>query len=312
MRTCYRVMLGKGSIHATECFAGNFVGADYGITEDLSGTLPEEWRDFNADYIPIYLKNRPNKTKIAAGLACGMLWTVAKGFQNGDIVICPDGSGRYRVGEVSGPYQYAAGRILPHRRPVRWLPVVIDRSDMSEGLRNVTCAIGMLCNISRAGYADEVERLIGGASPPVLVAADPAVEDASAFAMESHLEDFLVANWSQTEFGKDYDIYEEEGEPVGKQYETDSGPLDILAISKDKKKLLVVELKKGRSSDVVVGQTLRYMWYVQDELAEDGQSVVGVIIALEDDQRIRRALRMTPFIQFYRYQISFRLVRGSA
>ena len=90
------------------------------------------------------------------------------------------------------------------------------------------------------------------------------------------------------------------------------GPVhhSVLAISKDKKQLLVVELKKGRASDVVVGQTLRYMGYVQEELAEEGQSVIGVIIALEDDPRIRRALRMTPTIEFFPYQISFKLVKG--
>jgi len=70
-----------------------------------------------------------------------------------------------------------------------------------------------------------------------------------------------------------------------------------------------VELKKGRASDVVVGQTLRYMGYVQEELAEEGQSVKGVIIALEDDQRIRRALAVVPSIVFYRYQISFKLMK---
>lgn len=110
--------------------------------------------------------------------------------------------------------------------------------------------------------------------------------------------------------GRDYDIYQENGELVGQQYQTDTGPLDILAISKDKKTLLVVELKKGRASDVVVGQALRYMGYVQDELAEEAQSVRGVIIALEDDQRIRRALTMVPSIDFYRYQVSFKLMRG--
>ena len=47
-----------------------------------------------------------------------------------------------------------------------------------------------------------------------------------------------------------------------------------------------------------------------EELAEESQTVVGVIIALEDDQRIRRALKMTPNIEFYRYQISFKLVRA--
>jgi restriction system protein len=53
---------------------------------------------------------------------------------------------------------------------------------------------------------------------------------------------------------------------------------------------------------------LRYMGYVQEELAEAGQSVAGVIIALEDDQKIRRALAMVPSITFYRYEIRFKLV----
>ena len=36
----------------------------------------------------------------------------------------------------------------------------------------------------------------------------------------------------------------------------------------------------------------------------------GIIIALEDDPKIRRALIMTPIIEFYRYQVSFKLVKG--
>jgi len=71
----------------------------------------------------------------------------------------------------------------------------------------------------------------------------------------------------------------------------------------------VVELKKGRASDKVVGQALRYMGYVQEELAEENQTVRGVIIALEDDTKIRRALKMTPNVEFYRYQVSFKLER---
>ncbi len=98
--------------------------------------------------------------------------------------------------------------------------------------------------------------------------------------MESHLEEFLVKNWAHTDLGKEYDIFEEDGERVGQQYLTDTGPLDILAVSKDRTVLLVVELKKGRASDLVVGQTLRYMGYVQEELAEPGQTVQGAIIAL--------------------------------
>jgi restriction system protein len=233
---------------------------------------------------------------------------VAKGIQQGDIVLCPDGSGRYQVGEVSGGYFYHPSGVLPHRRPVRWLNQTIDRTDMSEPLRNSTGSIGTVSNIT--GYRDELERLIGGSAVPTLISTDETVEDPAAFAMERHLEDFLVQNWSQTELGRDYDVYEEEGQKVGQQYPTDTGPLDVLAISKDKKRLLVVELKKGRASDVVVGQVLRYMGFVREELAEDSQTVHGVIIALQDDQRIRRALSMVPNIAFYRYQISFKLVKA--
>jgi restriction system protein len=74
--------------------------------------------------------------------------------------------------------------------------------------------------------------------------------------------------------------------------------------------LLVVELKRGRASDVVVGQIQRYMGYVKDELAEQGQQVKGVIIALEDDLKLRRALSVAQNIEFYRYQLSFKLVKG--
>ena len=71
-----------------------------------------------------------------------------------------------------------------------------------------------------------------------------------------------------------------------------------------------MELKKGRASDYVVGQIQRYMGYVLEELAEDGQEVCGVIIALEDDIRIRRALAVAKNIDFYRYQVSFKLFKN--
>lgn len=79
-------------------------------------------------------------------------------------------------------------------------------------------------------------------------------------------------------------------------------------MSKDKTRILVIELKRGRTSDVVVGQVLRYMGYVKEELAEEGQEVEGVIIGLEDDQKLRWAIGPVPSIRFYRYQVSFKLI----
>ncbi|MEA3349773.1 MAG: endonuclease NucS, partial [Chloroflexota bacterium] len=129
--------------------------------------------------------------------------------------------------------------------------------------------------------------------------------------LEKYLEDFLIRNWAQTALAKEYDVYEEDddedGKYTGQQYPTDTGRMDILAISKDKQTLLVIELKRGCASDAVVGQILRYMGYVKEELAKDDQSVKGIIIAMDDDQNIQRALAMVPEIEFYRYQVSFKL-----
>lgn len=300
-------MLGKKSIFANEAHAGNFIGADYGIEMDLTDHLPEDWRAFNREFIPIYLQNRPGKTKVAAGLACGALWTMSKGIQIGDIIISPNGSGSFLVGEVTEKYSYVSGTTLPHRRSVRWHPDLISRNDMSLALQNSVGSMGTVSRITK--FAQEIETLISGPVPPTLISTDETVEDPTVFALEKHLEDFLVHNWSQTELGKKYDIFEEEGELVGQQYPSDTGPIDILAVSKDKTELLVVELKRGRASDSVVGQIQRYMGYVLDELAEENQTVKGVIIAFDDDNRIKRALSVTKNIEFYRYRVDFKLFK---
>lgn len=310
-KSYYRVMLGRQSAHAAECFAGGFIGADFGIAQDLSGRLPDEWRQFNAAFIPVFMAGHPGKSKIAAGLACGALWTVAKGIRPGDVVLCPDGSGSYRVGVVEGEYRYAVGQVLPHRRAVNWLPVSIARGAMSETLRNSTGSIGTVSNVT--DHHQELEQFLSGVlalATPALLATDPVVEDPVAFAMEKHLEDFLVKNWAQTELAQQFKVVEEDGELVGQQYATDAGPIDILAVSKDGKRLLVVELKRGRASDVVVGQTLRYMGYVKEQIAEPHQTVEGAIIALDDDQKLRWALQAVPSISFYRYQVSFKLIKN--
>ncbi len=305
MKKYYRIMLGRKSAHAEEAYKGNFIGADFTIDQNLANHLPDNWRDFNKEFIPQFLKNNPDKSKIAAGLACGMLWTIAKKIQIGDIVLCPNGKGNYYVGEVTGGYEYHQEQVLPHRRSVRWFSELISREEMSEPLRNSIGSIGTLSDASK--HAKELDVLLSGSHPATIITTDETIEDPSVFALEKHLEDFLVQNWKVTDFGRRYDIYEEDGEMVGQQYPSDTGPIDILAVSKDKKELLVVELKKGRVSDIVIGQIQRYMGYVKEELVEENQVVRGVIIAFEDDIKIRRALSVTQNIDFYTYKIQFKL-----
>lgn len=308
MKKYYRIMLGSKSKHAEECYKGNFIGADYGIDEDLTNKLPDNWRKFNEQYIPVYLNINKGKTKVGAGLSCGQLWTISKGSQIGDIIICPDGFGFYYVGEITSDYYFKKGETLPHRRNVKWYNIKIERSTMSTELKNSTGSVGAVSNITK--YAKEIEFFIQGVNIPKIIATDESIEDPSAFAMEEHLEEFLIENWSQTELGLNYDIFTEDGEKIGQQYETEIGTIDILAVSKDKKTLLVIELKKGRASDVVVGQIQRYMGFVKEEILEPGQEVKGIIIALNEDKKIKYALSVTNNIEFYRYKIDFKLIKS--
>lgn len=289
---------------AQECFDGSFIGVDFGIYEDLSGKFPERWHDFNAKFIPVWLEQFPGKSKVAAGLSCGTLWTLGRGIEPGDVVVSPDGNGVIHFGTVEDGYYYAPDGPLPHRRHVRWSDRVASRSELSPALQSSMRSMLTISELST--HADEILAFVGGHPAPV-VAADPTIEDPSMFALEAHLESFLIENWDRTELGAHYDIFSDETGLIGRQYMSDTGPMDILAISKDKRELLVIELKRGRASDAVVGQIQRYMGYVQSDLAEADQRVRGVIIALDDDLRIRRALAVAPSIDFYRYRIDFAL-----
>lgn len=308
MTACYLVRLGRQGAFVDECVASGFIGVDFDIDEDLTGRLPDDWHAFNRAFIPVFLRNHPEKTKVAAGLACGMLWTVAKGVNEGDLILSPTGAGMYHVGHVTGAYHFVPGSDLPHRRSVAWRSELVARADMSSQLQRSTSTVATLANIT--GHLAEVESLVGGPRTPDLVATDPSVEDVVEFALEKHLEDFLVSNWDKTTLGSTFSIYRDsDGAVIGRQYPTDTGPIDILAVSNDNAQLLVVELKRGRASDTVVGQIQRYMGYIKGEVAEPQQTVRGVIIALDDDVRLRRALSVAPDIEFYRYKVNFQLTK---
>lgn len=66
MKSYYRIMLGKGSIYADEAYKGNFIGADWFPDIDLTGQLPDNWRDFNKVFIPKYIEKEFSTSKVAA------------------------------------------------------------------------------------------------------------------------------------------------------------------------------------------------------------------------------------------------------
>jgi hypothetical protein len=124
----------------------------------------------------------------------------------------------------------------------------------------------------------------------------------SSFILEKHLESYIEKFWKDTVFGNDYEIYEN-----GRQYSTETGPLDLLAQRKDKKEFLILELKRDKTSDVAVAQTLRYMGYIKKTLATNNETVKGCIIGTKEDKKLVNAISMVPDIDFYRYNLSFSL-----
>lgn len=135
---------------------------------------------------------------------------------------------------------------------------------------------------------------------------EPALSE-SGFAIEKHLEDFLVANWESTELGKLYELIEEDGEMVSQQYPTKAiGNIDLLVKEKKNGNYVVIELKKGQTSDDTVGQLTRYMGWVKKNKTSGGK-VKGIVIAGSQDERLKYALEMVPDTKFFLYRISFSL-----
>lgn len=308
MTRYYRVSLGKDGIYAEQARLQGWVGTGWMADRDLTGQFLAEWKDFNKKHIPFVIESGEVPTKVGAGLACGMTWTVCRGLALGDYVLSRTADKAYfQVGRVTGDYFYASGQPLPHRRAVQWLDKLISRADLGEEISH-RIAAGAVQDFT--GFEEILRPLIEGDGKPVVSVSSDEVENPFAFVMEKYLEEFLVDNWKHTELGKHFDIFEVDGELVGQQYMSDTGPIDILAISKDKKTLLVVELKRGKVSDNVVGQIQRYMGYVKEELLEPGQQVRGAIIGLDDDKRIQRALSVAAGIDFYKYEVNFKLHKG--
>lgn len=139
----------------------------------------------------------------------------------------------------------------------------------------------------------------------------PGDAESGSFRLERHLEDFIVANFDRVFAGK-YAYFQEDERGEGRQYPTDIGLIDILAREKATNAYVVIELKRDKSSDQAVGQTLRYMGWVKEHLCQAGEEVKGLIICQDADERLEYALSMTPNIIHKRYRVDFRLEEPAA
>lgn len=161
---------------------------------------------------------------------------------------------------------------------------------------------------------EETEGDAGGdADPPPIAqrAIGGASTKSSRFSLERHLHDYMCDNWDSLDLSQEWEIYARDGEPdIGYEYVTPVGRIDLLAKHKSESRWLVVELKREKSSDVVVGQVLRYMGWISRHLVEDGETVEGLVVATEGDPQLHYALDMIPSVTFKTYVVDFCLKDG--
>jgi hypothetical protein len=152
---------------------------------------------------------------------------------------------------------------------------------------------------SENGDGDQCSTTPGGTPPP---------DSEQRFGLEQHLQDFLFENWDKTELGKEWELYAEDGDAESAyEYPTDVGEIDLLAKHRRESRWLVVELKRGQTSDATVGQILRYIAWVRQHLAKPKQQVEGLIIAQSVDEKLRYAVSELPHVKVMEYRVSFDL-----
>jgi len=133
-------------------------------------------------------------------------------------------------------------------------------------------------------------------------------ESEQRFGLERHLHEFMRDNWDRLELGSEWALYQEPGdEEAGYEYPCDVGRIDLLAKHKNEPHWLVVELKRNQTSDQTVGQLLRYIGWVKQHLAVDGEEVYGLIICREADKSLHYALSTVPNVELRLYEVEFHL-----
>lgn len=118
------------------------------------------------------------------------------------------------------------------------------------------------------------------------------------FALEAHLRDFLAKNPERIESG--LKLYEANGRN-GIEFVIDDGRIDILAIDRDNR-FLVIELKLSRGRNKTIGQLLYYMGWVDKNLGNS--PCRGMIIANEISDDLLIAAQRVPGVSLCRYHLS--------
>ena len=131
-------------------------------------------------------------------------------------------------------------------------------------------------------------------------------EEAREFAYERDLQAFLARNLDIIEPGLELFTDEENEDVNGFEFPAGGRYIDILAKSKTND-LVVIELKVSKAYDRVVGQLMRYMAWIKENIAEDDQNVRGVIISKTISEDLVLATSMVQDVILFEYELNVTL-----
>jgi hypothetical protein len=155
--------------------------------------------------------------------------------------------------------------------------------------------------------ADDYNLIVGEPSLIQRINSTSDIESQNEFAMEMHLEEFIFQNWAKINWGSKLELFENE-EQNGRQFPAGTWSIDFLAKDKTNNDLVVIELKRGKTSDSTVGQLLRYIGWVKENVANKNQSVRGIIIAHETDEALKYAVKNLNYVEIKKYKVDFHLI----
>ncbi|HVC97799.1 MAG TPA: endonuclease NucS domain-containing protein [Pirellulales bacterium] len=135
-------------------------------------------------------------------------------------------------------------------------------------------------------------------APATGISAVPTAPAARALALERYLEDLLIEDWKDLDWGAPL-VFLARQQRCG-----ELGVLDILARDPSTGELVAIELKRDRSDDEVVGQVSRYMgWLMEHRAAEEGVGVRGIIVVREVTPKLRAAALAHESIGLFTYEL---------
>jgi len=227
-------------------------------------------------------------------------------MKKGDKVLIYGRKSILAIGEIIGDYYYKEEEseeyryLYYHRRDVKWLRILdppLEIESLSDELEKKLMRARTIIELSADEWR-EVEEAISERPPEERM--EEREELSLPVAMEKTLQEYLAQNPSIIGPGLKL---------IKREFPTDVGNIDLL-FKDEQGNFVVVETKKGRESDRVIGQILRYIGWMKKNT---DSKVRGIIVTHSSDPRLEYAIEaVKPLVELKFYKIKFEITDTTA